>query len=95
MDYTNGMQTTWGLQENCVQKNGDRVQKNNLCAALNAIDAAGSYASMGVLDSLRPDLVVQDVGEIQLPLSEVQAQHIIEKARRAPFGKGSETIVDT
>ncbi|KAH8883119.1 hypothetical protein GQ53DRAFT_831070 [Thozetella sp. PMI_491] len=47
---------------------------------------------MGALDTLWPRLFVRDVGEISLPLSEVQARGIVEKARHAPFGKGSQTI---
>ncbi|KAK4161767.1 hypothetical protein QBC43DRAFT_380518 [Cladorrhinum sp. PSN259] len=40
-------------------------------------------------------LCVDGVGEIKMPLSEEQARALIAKSRQAPFGRGSETIVDT
>ncbi|KAF5229966.1 hypothetical protein FANTH_14043 [Fusarium anthophilum] len=41
------------------------------------------------------DISVQGVGEIKLPLKKAQAVKIITQARQAPFGRGSDTIVDT
>jgi hypothetical protein len=38
---------------------------------------------------------VDGVGAISLPLGESHARHIVSKARQAPYGKGSDTIVDT
>ncbi|KAK4150553.1 hypothetical protein C8A00DRAFT_36858 [Chaetomidium leptoderma] len=40
-------------------------------------------------------LFVHGVGDIKLPLQEDQARQLIAQSRQAPFGKGSETIVDT
>ncbi|KAF4959863.1 hypothetical protein FGADI_1366 [Fusarium gaditjirri] len=41
------------------------------------------------------NISVQGVGDIKLPLKKAQAMKIITQARQAPFGRGSDTIVDT
>ncbi|KAK1752875.1 hypothetical protein QBC47DRAFT_387288 [Echria macrotheca] len=66
----------------------------DLFKALGAIEAAGSFAGFAKLPDMQPELSVADVGPVNLPLDELTARKIIEKARQAPFGKGSETIVD-
>ncbi|KAK4183521.1 hypothetical protein QBC35DRAFT_393683, partial [Podospora australis] len=38
---------------------------------------------------------VRGVGDITMPLSEVQARQLIEQSRQAPYGRGNETIVGT
>ncbi|KJK80992.1 hypothetical protein H634G_03525 [Metarhizium anisopliae BRIP 53293] len=69
---------------------------DDLLSALSSIKAPGSFASFGVLPQPPPaGLFVDDVGDITMPLSEVQARQLIAKARQAPYGKGSATIVDT
>ncbi|KAG5926576.1 hypothetical protein E4U42_003141 [Claviceps africana] len=74
----------------------DGELKSHLLEALSSIQTSGSFASLGVLPESPPtDLFVDDVGEIALPLSESQARQMIAKARQAPYGKGSATIVDT
>lgn len=40
-------------------------------------------------------LSVHGVGKIILPLQEAQVRELIAASRQAPYGKGSETIVDT
>ncbi|KAI0148466.1 hypothetical protein GGR57DRAFT_505256 [Xylariaceae sp. FL1272] len=62
---------------------------------LDAIQSYGSFASSGKLDDLEPGLFVRDGGDISLPLTPPQVRQLIEKSRQAPYGKGSETIVDT
>lgn len=70
--------------------------KEDLLSALSSIQAPGSFASFGVLPQPPPaDLFVNQVGDIVMPLSESQARQLITKARQAPYGKGSDTIVDT
>nr|RBQ90553.1 hypothetical protein FVER53263_07861 [Fusarium verticillioides] len=41
------------------------------------------------------NISVQGVGDIKPPLKKAQAVKIITQARQAPFGRGSDTIVDT
>ncbi|GAB1320974.1 hypothetical protein MFIFM68171_11184 [Madurella fahalii] len=43
----------------------------------------------------QPGLVVHGVGDISTPLREEQARQLIAQSRQAPFGRGSETVVDT
>lgn len=67
----------------------------DLLEALDEIDVSGTFASFGTLKPIYPEIFVHDVGPITRPLDEPQAQRLIEKSRLAPYGKGSETIVDT
>ncbi|KAK3299688.1 uncharacterized protein B0H64DRAFT_355933 [Chaetomium fimeti] len=66
---------------------------------LDDIKHQGSFAGFGALQ--RTDfadqlgLYVDGVGSIGVPLQEEQARQLISQCRQAPFGKGSETIVDT
>ncbi|KAF5659957.1 hypothetical protein FHETE_9239 [Fusarium heterosporum] len=71
--------------------------KDDLLKAIESIRAPGAFAFNAVLDKLPPDLgiSVNGVGRIPLPLNESHARRIISKAHRAPYGKGSDTIVDT
>ncbi|RYP06194.1 hypothetical protein DL764_003286 [Monosporascus ibericus] len=63
----------------------------------NGLDSITTKADFVTLlaDKADPDIFVEGVGPISLPLSEVQAKKLITKSHQAPFGKGSETIVDT
>ncbi|KAK3328671.1 hypothetical protein B0T19DRAFT_442560 [Cercophora scortea] len=69
----------------------------DLLKNLEDIKAAGSFAAFHSLqgNSIHPDIHVHGVGTINLPLREDQARQLIDKARQAPYGKGSDTIVDT
>lgn len=64
--------------------------------ALNKIEAAGSFGGFARLPDLKDlGLSVHGVGDIALPLQETQARQLIAQSRQAPFGKGSDTVVDT
>ena len=52
--------------------------------------AVGGVASFQCL----PGLKIQGIGDISLPLSHAQADLIVAVGTQAPYGKGSETIVD-
>lgn len=68
----------------------------DLMKLLEAINSEGSFAFSTKLDIPSSfDISVNGVGAIPLPLSEAHAGQIITQARQAPYGKGSETIVDT
>lgn len=77
-----------------VEFNHEENTPPDLRGALDGIKPAGSFASFNTLSSLNLGLAVQDVGTIAMPLQEPQAKQIIEKARRSPYGKGEETVVD-
>lgn len=56
----------------------------------------GSFAHKGDLPSApNPGLFVRGLGIVGLPLSEREAVELKKACHQAPFGKGSETIVDT
>ncbi|KAI9659849.1 MAG: hypothetical protein M1821_001200 [Bathelium mastoideum] len=55
----------------------------------------GTFATFGIVQQdINPGLTIDKVGSIGLPLSEREARVIIDASRKAPFGKGSKTIVD-
>jgi hypothetical protein len=72
---------------------------SNIDDALDEIKAAGTFASYAQLRLPNPadtfSLFVHGVGGISVPLQEEQARQLIAQSRQAPYGKGSETIVDT
>lgn len=70
--------------------------KEDLLNAFLGIQAPGSFAQCWKLQDPPPaGLFVTGVGDITLPLQEPKARQLIERARQAPYGKGTETIVDT
>ncbi|KAM0558470.1 hypothetical protein ACHAPJ_004660 [Fusarium lateritium] len=73
--------------------------KQDLLEAITNIKSASKFAFSTKVDT-PPKLgdlgiSVDGIGEISLPLGEPHARQIITKARQAPYGKGSDTIVDT
>lgn len=71
------------------------TRSSYLWDALSEIKSGGEFAAIDHCPGeFKPEIHVQGVGDIQLPLSEEQARKIIEQAHQAPYGKGSETLVD-
>jgi len=68
---------------------------NDLAAILQQISRPGDFYATGTIDIHAPRLEVDGVGAIALPLLPVQAAQILDVAERAPYGRGSETLVDT
>ena len=69
--------------------------EKELMALLASIQGNGSFETSGVKNFTLPGLRIEGVGEIGLPLNPVQLKEIINLARKAPFGKGSQTVTDT
>ncbi|KAK1994374.1 2OG-Fe(II) oxygenase superfamily protein [Colletotrichum falcatum] len=69
--------------------------ESDLWQALDDVQTQGAFASFHPLKRVSPELFVHDVGPIDLPLQEPQIRQLVDKAIQAPFGKGSQTIVDT
>ncbi|WQF83243.1 Putative prolyl 4-hydroxylase alpha subunit, Fe(2+) 2OG dioxygenase domain-containing protein [Colletotrichum destructivum] len=67
----------------------------DLLHELDNIQTQGSFASFHALKHVDPELFIQDVGPIIMPLPVHQIRQMIGMAAQAPFGKGSETLVDT
>ncbi|EXJ81805.1 hypothetical protein A1O1_07870 [Capronia coronata CBS 617.96] len=62
---------------------------------LDGIHSAGSFATSDHnVEHIHPGLVVKGIGPIRFPLSHEDANALIRASRRAPFGKGRETLVD-
>lgn len=63
---------------------------------LNNVPSAGSFACFGVEPkAVNPGIYVKDVGVVGLPLAEREARIRIGHSHQSPFGRGSETIIDT
>lgn len=69
--------------------------QKELLAVLETIEGSGSFAVSGTLPFAHPGLHVDGIGEVGFPVAPVLAKEIVRHARRAPFGKGSQTITDT
>ncbi|MDF2434567.1 MAG: hypothetical protein JWP44_4198, partial [Mucilaginibacter sp.] len=70
--------------------------KQKLQACLDGIQAAGEFATFHRHPTfVNPGLTIQGNRRIPLPLSQGDAKAIKTACRRAPFGKGDRTIVDT
>ncbi len=69
--------------------------KKQLTEALGKIATTGTFFSAGVNDFCIPKMSVKKLDEIAFPLNKIQIQALISVAHKAPFGKGSETILDS
>ena len=68
--------------------------KKNILNCLSDLKGSGKFISVQTTKFVFPGLEVNGVGEIAYPINEVQAKALIQVAHKAPFGKGSETILD-
>ncbi|MCB0560478.1 MAG: 2OG-Fe(II) oxygenase [Phaeodactylibacter sp.] len=75
-------------------KRMDEVNKQ-LLHLLKTIKGSGSFVTSGIKDFTHPGLRLEGMGDIGLPVNRAQVKEIIKLARKAPFGKGSQTITDT
>lgn len=62
---------------------------------IRAIDRPGNYCVGGRLYAPMPRVLVEGVGELSFPVPEAQIAALVDAAERAPYGKGTETLVDT
>ncbi len=68
--------------------------EKQLLDLLSTIKGNGNFATSSVKKFTPPGLSITGVGEIGFPVSPVQIKDIIKVARKAPFGKGSQTVTD-
>src|SRR3984893_328084 len=66
-----------------------------LAGILSEVNRPGDYFVAGRVEAASPRLEVEGVGPIALPLLMAQARQLIKAATRAPYGRGSDTVVDT
>ena len=67
----------------------------DLASILQAVRRPGDFYATGRVDIFAPRLEVTGVGTISLPLLPSQAEQLVAVAEQAPYGRGSETLVDT
>ena len=70
------------------------TMKNKLLGLLNTIKGNGSFVTSGIGNFVLPGLKIQDVGEMRFPADPEQIKKIIAESKPAPYGKGSETLID-
>lgn len=68
--------------------------KKDILNCLQDLKGSGKFASIRTADFLFPGLEIEGIGEISYPINASQARDLIQVARKAPFGKGSQTILD-
>lgn len=68
--------------------------KKDILNCLQDLKGSGKFASIHTVDFLFPGLEIEGIGEISYPINASQAKDLIQVARKAPFGKGSQTILD-
>lgn len=68
--------------------------KKGVLNCLKDLKGSGKFISVHTADFVFPGLHVEGVGEIAYPVPEAQARMLVQVARKAPFGKGRETLVD-
>ncbi len=68
---------------------------DKLLDVLGQVDRPGEVCTWGDRPLTMPGLEVNGLGPVRLPLGTAQARKLIELAHQAPYGKGTETVVDT
>ena len=61
---------------------------------LHSIDRPGDFHAHGRVIAPMPRLEVEGVGLLSFPVPDFQIRALIDVAERAPYGKGSDTLVD-
>lgn len=69
--------------------------RGQLLKALGQVDRPGAICVSRDLPMTMPGLEVEEVGKVRLPLGSAQARRLIKQCSRAPYGKGTATLVDT
>ncbi|KAI9771775.1 MAG: hypothetical protein M1835_006386 [Candelina submexicana] len=88
-----GWQDGFFVKAGCISTG---VLKDQLHQCLSNVNAFGSFATFGIsANAVNPGLFITGIGPIGLPLSPRDAKAIKKASHQAPFGKGSDTIVDT
>ena len=62
---------------------------------LLSINRPGDFYAHGRMFVPMPKLEVENIGVLSFPVSEAQIRALINTAERAPYGKGTDTLVDT
>lgn len=68
--------------------------KEKILNCLKDVKGSGKFVTADTVPFLFPGLQIDGIGELSYPINDVQAKALISIAHKAPFGKGSETVLD-
>lgn len=71
-----------------------KIQLKEVFASIDSSTVGSFSASFPLPQAPNPGLFVNGLGKVGLPLTERDAKELIRICHKAPFGKGSDTIVD-
>jgi len=71
------------------------MDNSQLTRLLQSVDRTGDYCIGDKIFAFMPQIEVDGVGQLSFPVTEQQIDLLIHSAERAPFGKGTETVIDT
>jgi hypothetical protein len=66
-----------------------------LAELLSTVRRSGDFFVSGTTEIAAPRLEVEGIGPVALSLLPIQAEQLIAIAKRAPYGRGENTLVDT
>lgn len=66
-----------------------------LLEILQTVQRPGDFYNSGKQEIFAPNMTVDGVGAIALPLLQGQAEQLIAIAEQAPYGRGEQTLIDT
>ncbi len=69
--------------------------QDKLLKTLSKVNRPGDFCTAADRPITMPGLEVEGIGLVGLPLPKSQARKLIKLCRQAPYGKGTETVVDT
>ena len=72
-----------------------RTFREKRLEAVEGVDRPGSVCVWADKPLVLPGLEVESVGSIRLPLGKTRVRKLIKQCSQAPYGKGTETFVDT
>ena len=76
-------------------KNKKRNFHDQLLTLIGKVDRPGTFCCGGDRPLTMPGLQVDGLGAVGLPLGGAQAAKLIKLCHQAPYGKGTDTLVDT
>ena len=68
--------------------------KEKILNCLKDVKGSGKFVTAHTVPFLFPGLEIEGIGEMSYPINDVQAKALISMAHKAPFGKGSQTVLD-
>ena len=78
-----------------INTNQQLTIHDELLKALDTVDRPSVVCISGDMPLTMPGLKVDGLGTLSLPVSKTEARKLIKQCHQAPYGKGTETLVDT